>query len=141
MNMTISKTMNTTMAMTIHSIMIEGVVQVFVTHVNMTMTISKTKTMTIPSIMIEGVVQAFVAVLGIIGNIACIVILSRFEDNVMFWGCLLNLVKVWGLCYVLVMIIETCQGLCYTLGMINEYDTAHSLWTNKVKFMFLCGRV
>ena len=45
-----------------------------------TMTMTMTMTMTIPSIVIEGVVQAFVAVLGIIGNIACIVILSRFED-------------------------------------------------------------
>ena len=32
----------------------------------------------LPSIMLEGVAQALVAILGIAGNIACIVILSRF---------------------------------------------------------------
>ena len=33
----------------------------------------------IPSIIIEGVLQAFVAVLGIVGNITCVVILSRYD--------------------------------------------------------------
>ena len=40
-----------------------------------------TLTMSIPSILIEGVVQAFVAALGIVGNIACIVILFRLDQN------------------------------------------------------------
>ena len=43
-------------------------------------TVTMTMTMFIPSIIVEGVVQAFVSVLGIVGNIACIAILSRFDN-------------------------------------------------------------
>ena len=51
-----------------------------------------TLTMSIPSILIEGVVQAFVAALGIVGNIACIVILFRLDQKInVYWEYLVAL--------------------------------------------------